>query len=124
MANCFLSYGVYFGNKSAQVNLATPNPDTVGVYAATENNKLSLVIINKDTKPLAYDLSNVPFGSYFLRHFGGSSGVAKWQVSACLFSSSQHDLTLLLDDNHSQSQQLHCRSCLYCHLYQTAVKAS
>ncbi|KAG5219703.1 glycoside hydrolase family protein [Salix suchowensis] len=51
-ANCFLSYGVYFGNKSAQVNLATPNPDTVGVYAATENNKLSLVIINKDTKPL------------------------------------------------------------------------
>ncbi|KAF7436217.1 hypothetical protein PC9H_003045 [Pleurotus ostreatus] len=80
----YRGYGVYFGNKSAQVNLATANPDTVGVYAATENNKLSLVIINKDTKPLAYDLSNVPFGSYFLRHFGGSSGVAKWQTTITL----------------------------------------
>ncbi|KAJ8487386.1 hypothetical protein ONZ45_g14363 [Pleurotus djamor] len=77
----YRGYGVFFGSNSAQVNLASPNPDTYGIYAATENNKLSLVIVNKDTKPLAFDLSNVPFGTYFLRHFGGASGVAKWQTT-------------------------------------------
>ena len=73
--------GTYFGSKTAQVNFATSNAaNTYGIYAATEGNKLSLVILNKDTKPLGLDLSNVPHGNYFMRHFGGVSGVAKWQV--------------------------------------------
>lgn len=75
------SNGVNFGSASAQVNLASPNPNLLGVYAGTENGKLSLVIVNKspDT-PFSFALSNVPTGSYFLRHFGGNAGVAKWQV--------------------------------------------
>lgn len=77
------SDGTYFGSSTAQVNLATYNAaDTYGVYAATEGGKLSIVIVNKDTKPLALDLSNVPPGSYFFRHFGGASGVAKWKVGS------------------------------------------
>jgi hypothetical protein len=74
-------FGVHFGANSAQVNLATPNPDTQGVYAATENGKLSVVIVNKNPdKPITFALANMPFGSYFMRHFGGEAGVAKWQV--------------------------------------------
>jgi hypothetical protein len=62
--------------------LETPNAaDTYGVYAATEGNVLSLIIINKDTKPLALYLTNLPSGNYFFRHFGGAAGVAKWQVN-------------------------------------------
>jgi hypothetical protein len=41
-------YGAFFGSSGAQVNLANPTPDTLGLYAATENGKMSLVIINKD----------------------------------------------------------------------------
>jgi hypothetical protein len=75
------SSGTYFGTTSIQVNLANRDAaNTYGVYAATEDGKLSVVIVNKDTKPLALNLSNVPQGSYFMRHFGGTSGVAKWQV--------------------------------------------
>lgn len=76
-------YGVQFGSSSAQVNLANPNPDTLGVYAGTEGgNNLTLVIVNKDpSSPVGLDLANVPTGTYFLRHFGGQAGVAKWQVS-------------------------------------------
>ncbi|KIM20289.1 glycoside hydrolase family 44 protein [Serendipita vermifera MAFF 305830] len=80
--------GTYFGNTGVQVNLATYNAaNTYGVYAATEGGKLSVVIINKDTKPLGLDLSNVPTGSYLLRHFGGASGVAKYQATITLTSS-------------------------------------
>ncbi|KAJ8454830.1 hypothetical protein ONZ45_g19154 [Pleurotus djamor] len=68
----YRGYGVRFGSNSAQVNLATPNPDVLGVYAGTEDGRLSLVVVNKDpTSPVALDLSNVPAGAYFLRHFGG-----------------------------------------------------
>jgi hypothetical protein len=75
------SSGTYFGSTGVQVNLANRDAaDTYGVYAATEDGKLSVVIVNKDTKPLALNLSNLPQGSYFMRHFGGASGVAKWQV--------------------------------------------
>lgn len=76
-------YGTYFGKSSAQVNLATPNPNTLGVYAGTDGGKtLSLVIVNKDpSTPVAMDLSNVPAGTYFMRHYGGAAGIAKWQVS-------------------------------------------
>lgn len=77
----FSSYGTFFANSTAQVNLATPLPDTQGVYAGTQDGKLSLVIVNKNPDvPISFYLANVPTGSYFVRHFGGQAGVAKWQV--------------------------------------------
>jgi hypothetical protein len=77
----YCSSGTYFGSSSVQVSFATYNAaNTYGVYAATEGGKLSVVIVNKDVNPLAMSLSNVPTGQYFMRHFGGASGVAKWQV--------------------------------------------
>ncbi|KAJ7448690.1 glycoside hydrolase family 44-domain-containing protein [Mycena galericulata] len=84
----YRGFGVFFGANSAQVNLATPNPDTQGVYAATEDGKLSLVIVNKNPDtPLGFDLANLPFGSYFMRHFGGEAGLAKWQTNVTISSS-------------------------------------
>jgi hypothetical protein len=75
------------------VNLATPNPDTQGVYAATENGKLSVVIVNKNPDtPITFALANMPFGSYFVRHFGGEAGIAKWQVRTWLFVIAMTDL--------------------------------
>ena len=75
------SYGTHFGSSSAQVNLANPDPNTWSIFAGTESNQLTLVIVNKNpAKALSFDLSNVPTGTYFLRHFGGAAGVAKWQV--------------------------------------------
>ncbi|ESK83166.1 endoglucanase [Moniliophthora roreri MCA 2997] len=84
----FRGYGTYFGSSSAQVNLTSPNPDILSIYAGTENGKLSLVIINKSpSAPVSYNLSNVPTGLYFMRHFGGSAGVAKWQTDIALKAS-------------------------------------
>ncbi|KAG6901408.1 hypothetical protein C0995_012298 [Termitomyces sp. Mi166 len=81
----YRGYGTYFGSSSAQVNLANPQPDILGLYAGTENGLLSLVIVNKDPAiPVAWDLANVPFGKYFMRHFGGEAGVAKWQTNITL----------------------------------------
>ncbi|KAF9564346.1 hypothetical protein CPC08DRAFT_685127 [Agrocybe pediades] len=81
----YRGYGTFFGSSSAQVNMATPNPDTQGLYAATENGKLSFVIVNKNPDtPIAFDLANVPTGQYFVRHFGGEAGVAKWQTTITL----------------------------------------
>ncbi|KAG5335033.1 hypothetical protein C0989_002426 [Termitomyces sp. Mn162] len=81
----YRGYGTYFGNSSAQVNLSNPQPDILGLYAGTENGTLSLVIINKDPAvPVAWDLTNVPFGKYFMRHFGGAAGIAKWQTNITL----------------------------------------
>ncbi|KAF9466233.1 glycoside hydrolase family 44-domain-containing protein [Collybia nuda] len=81
--------GNFFGRSSAQVNLATPNPDTQGVYAGTEGgNTLSLVIINKNpNSPIAFDMSNVPAGNYLLRHFGGGAGLVKWQTTISIKNS-------------------------------------
>ncbi|KAJ7834908.1 glycoside hydrolase family 44-domain-containing protein [Mycena olivaceomarginata] len=62
----FRGFGVHFGANSAQVNLATPNPDTQG--------------------PITFALANMPFGSYFMRHFGGEAGVAKWQTTVTISS--------------------------------------
>ncbi|KAJ7814495.1 glycoside hydrolase family 44-domain-containing protein [Mycena olivaceomarginata] len=74
----FRGFGVHFGANSAQVNLATPNPDTQG---------LSVVIVNKNPdKPITFALANMPFGSYFMRHFGGEAGVAKWQTTVTISS--------------------------------------
>ncbi|KAF8874839.1 glycoside hydrolase family 44-domain-containing protein [Infundibulicybe gibba] len=84
----FRGYGTYFGSSSAQVNPATPNPDLYGIYAGTDNGVLSLVIVNKDPSvPLTLDLANVPTGTYFMRHFGGAAGVAKWQSKITLKAS-------------------------------------
>ncbi|KAJ7107820.1 glycoside hydrolase family 44-domain-containing protein [Mycena epipterygia] len=83
----YRGFGVYFGANSAQVNLATPNPDTQGVYAGTENGKLTLVIVNKNPDtPIGFALANMPFGSYFMRHFGGEAGIAKWQTNITVSS--------------------------------------
>ncbi|KAF9484656.1 hypothetical protein BDN70DRAFT_825114 [Pholiota conissans] len=81
----FRGYGTYFASATAQVNLATPLPDTQGVYAGTQNGKLSLVIVNKNPDtPISFYLANVPTGTYFARHFGGQAGVAKWQTTLSL----------------------------------------
>lgn len=62
--------------------MATRSEDVLGVYAGTSTGKdVTAVIINKDTKPVGLYISNIPAGTYFLRHFGGAAGVAKWQVS-------------------------------------------
>ncbi|KAJ6540491.1 glycoside hydrolase family 44-domain-containing protein [Mycena capillaripes] len=83
----YRGFGVHFGANSAQVNLATPNPDTQGVYAATENGKLSVVIVNKNPDtPISFALANMPFGTYFVRHFGGEAGIAKWQTTVQISS--------------------------------------
>ena len=61
--------------------MANFNPDTLGVYAATENGKGSLVIVNKDPSATkAFKFTGMSAGKYFVRHFGGTSGIAKWQV--------------------------------------------
>ncbi|PFH47178.1 glycoside hydrolase family 44 protein [Amanita thiersii Skay4041] len=85
----YRGYGTYFGASSAQVNMATPNPNVTGLYAGTDGgNKLSLVVVNKDpAHVLAFDLANVPTGLYFLRHFGGAAGVAKWQTNITITTS-------------------------------------
>ncbi|KAG6825457.1 hypothetical protein H0H92_003646, partial [Tricholoma furcatifolium] len=84
----YRGYGTYFGAYTAQVNLANPTPDTFGLYAGTDTDgKLSLVLVNKDpVNAIAYYVANVPFGTYFIRHFGGEAGVAKWQASPALYS--------------------------------------
>ncbi|KAF7303616.1 Endoglucanase A [Mycena indigotica] len=83
----YRGFGTTFAANSAQVNLATPLPDTQGVYAGTEKGKLTLVIINKNPdKPIAFQVSNLPKGKYFLRHFGGQAGLAKWQTNIAVTS--------------------------------------
>lgn len=73
--------GTTFGDFSAQATVTNFNPDVLGVYAATDgHSKPSLVIVNKDLKPVSLNLSGIPTGKYFLRHFGGAAGVAKYQV--------------------------------------------
>jgi hypothetical protein len=65
-----------------QVNMANTTESVLGVYAATTDGaKVSLVIINKDVKPVALAMSNIPAGTYLMKHFGGASGVAKWQTT-------------------------------------------
>jgi hypothetical protein len=62
--------------------MASNNEDVLGVYASTtDGKKPTLVIVNKDVVPVNLALSNIPAGKYFIRHFGGAAGVAKWQVS-------------------------------------------
>jgi hypothetical protein len=60
------SYGTYFGDLSAQVNLATYQAANLyGVYAAISSTtkKLSVVVVNKDVNPLSLYISNIPSGA-------------------------------------------------------------
>ncbi|CAK5284891.1 unnamed protein product [Mycena citricolor] len=77
----FRGFGTFFGASTAQVTLSTPNPDTQGVFAATDKNgTLSLVVVNKNPQvPVSFAVQKMPAGTYFVRHFGGAAGVAKWQ---------------------------------------------
>ncbi len=63
--------------------MANRTEDVLGVYAGADSNgkTITVVIVNKDVNPVGLYLANVPTGKYFLRHFGGGAGVAKWQVS-------------------------------------------
>ncbi|KAG8865670.1 hypothetical protein FRB97_004528, partial [Tulasnella sp. 331] len=78
-------YGTHFGNSSVQVNLQAPdyvNGNVLGYFASINAaKKISIVIVNKDIKPISLAVSNIPTGSYFIRHFGGEAGVAKWQTT-------------------------------------------
>ena len=76
-------YGTYFGSLSAEVSIPGLNPDTLGVYAGTNpgHNNATVVVVNKDpASPVALRLSGISSGNYFVRHFGGEAGVAKYQV--------------------------------------------
>ncbi|TFK72335.1 hypothetical protein BDN72DRAFT_334184 [Pluteus cervinus] len=97
----YRGYGTYFGDNSAQVTLANPRPDVLGLYAAVGKagpafeaathgkQVLSLVAINKSgNETVAFDLAGVPTGKYFLRHFGAGAGPAKWQSNITISSSS------------------------------------
>jgi hypothetical protein len=76
------SYGTYFPSNSVQVNMALRNQGVLGVYAGIDSatKKVSIVLINKDVTPVGLYIANIPTGKYFMRHFGGQAGVAKWQV--------------------------------------------
>ncbi|KAF9532144.1 glycoside hydrolase family 44-domain-containing protein [Crepidotus variabilis] len=78
----YRGYGTYFGNSLSQVRLSTPLPNTQGVFAAAEKGKTSIVIVNKNpSTPISFSLTGVPAGKYFIRHFGGAAGAAKWQTT-------------------------------------------
>ncbi|KAG8960613.1 hypothetical protein FRC05_006721 [Tulasnella sp. 425] len=80
----YRGYGTYFGSNSVQVNMADNIDNIFGLYAGVDSGKVSLVFVNKNTSPMAFYISNVPTGKYFVRHFGGASGNAKWQTTTVL----------------------------------------
>jgi len=84
----YRGYGTHFGGSSLPVTVKNFDPDLLGVYAGADNGRnMTLVIVNKDpTKPVALNLSGLPKGTYFLRHFGGQAGVAKFQTTITLDS--------------------------------------
>ena len=118
-------YGTFFGSISVDVTLDTPLPDTQGLYAATENGKLSLVIINKNPDtPIAFTFQNVPPANYFMRHFGGQAGVAKWQVSNVPHSFEVFASERAFSDNDIGVQhRIHRCSCIHCRVFAATVNA-
>jgi hypothetical protein len=84
----FRGYGTTFGDLTLQFN---PGMTTIqnwsnlyGFYAGADKTaagKKSFVFVNKDTKSVAINISNIPTGQYFVRHFGGEAGLAKWQTT-------------------------------------------
>ncbi|KIJ28440.1 glycoside hydrolase family 44 protein [Sphaerobolus stellatus SS14] len=89
----FRGNGTNFGDLSLPVNVNKFNPDILGVYASSSVVKgrelISLVIVNKDpSNPVALNALGLPAGDYLLRHFGGQAGVAKFQNTISIHSSS------------------------------------
>ncbi|KZT35296.1 hypothetical protein SISSUDRAFT_990707 [Sistotremastrum suecicum HHB10207 ss-3] len=86
----YRGFGTFFGSSSAQVSIPGFDPDVLGVYAGTNGgSNLTLVVVNKDPSgPVSLNLGGVPAGTYFLRHFGGEAGVAKYQTTISITSSS------------------------------------
>ncbi|KAH7105896.1 glycoside hydrolase family 44-domain-containing protein [Auriculariales sp. MPI-PUGE-AT-0066] len=87
----FRGYGTTFGDLSTQFSpslgkVAWNNVN--GFYSSKDSagGKQSYVYINKDTKPVGIYISNIPTGTYFLRHFGGAAGLAKWQTQITIRS--------------------------------------
>ncbi|KAG8923824.1 hypothetical protein FRC00_005814 [Tulasnella sp. 408] len=68
-----ICYGTYFGSNSVQANMVENIEGIFGFYAGVESGKVSLVWINKNAVPMAFYISNIPTGKYFIRHFGGAS---------------------------------------------------
>ncbi|KAH8084875.1 glycoside hydrolase family 44-domain-containing protein [Cristinia sonorae] len=80
----FRGYGTTFGSQSAEVSIPSFNPDLLGIYAGTnaQHNNATLVVVNKDpVNPVSLHLAGLPAGSFFLRHFGGQAGIAKFQTT-------------------------------------------
>lgn len=82
--------------------------NTLGFFAAkdSKSGKLSFVIVNKDTQPASLSISNVPAGKYFLRHFGGAAGIAKWQASRPFHLSNADTLIMSADEHDVAGDQL------------------
>ncbi|KAH8825196.1 glycoside hydrolase family 44-domain-containing protein [Flagelloscypha sp. PMI_526] len=80
--------GNVFGDRSAKFTVTGFNPNVLGVYAGTTSaSKPSLVIVNKDlAKPVSLNISGFPTGKYFIRHFGGLAGQAKFQTTQTISS--------------------------------------
>jgi hypothetical protein len=77
--------------------MANRDDDVLGVYAATtDGKKVSFILINMDTKPVSLYISHTPAGSYFLRHFGGTSGLAKWQTKITFTTTTGNYLVLFV----------------------------
>lgn len=110
------SFGTVFGNWGVPVNVNGLDPNTQGIYASTDNSgKISLVVVNKSpTASQAFDLTGVPAGKYFLRHFGGGAGIAKWQVRAVTPCDLQELTTMKLDERYAELEPLHCSPPLHC----------
>lgn len=89
--------GRQFGNSSAQVDIPSLDPDTLGVYAGTFGGQnATLVVVNKDpNNTVSLNLTGIAEGQYYMRHFGGQAGAAKFEVR--LLSSSKRNSVLNAD---------------------------
>ncbi|KAH6918404.1 glycoside hydrolase family 44-domain-containing protein [Coprinopsis sp. MPI-PUGE-AT-0042] len=78
--------GTFFGSTSVGIDSNQFSPDLLGIYASLDSRgKNSVVILNKNPRnATAISLSGLPAGDYFFRHFGGTSGIAKWQSTSKL----------------------------------------
>ncbi|EFI28340.1 hypothetical protein CC1G_13870 [Coprinopsis cinerea okayama7 len=84
----YRGYGTVFGSTSVEIEIPGFNPDILGVYAAIDDKrKFSVVIVNKNpSSAVSLSLAGLPPGRYFLRHFGGEAGIAKWQTTTTVSS--------------------------------------
>jgi hypothetical protein len=105
--------------------MANNDEDVLGVYASTtDGKKPTLVIVNKDVFPVNLAISNIPAGTYFMRHFGGAAGVAKWQVSIAqpgVLSQGEILTFLTTDDDHNWREWKSGCSVIHCDLLAATV---